>query len=432
MARMASHPPLLSLWRQAASWRLQRVALLGALGLARAAWAQTPGEAADGAAPAVVAPPPPDPAPGVPATPAPSPVSVTTVSRLPPGMAAEVQGGLLRLLASGPAGGKPVVVAELLMTGPTFGTLYLDGFLYVARGASEVVVLDVRDPLHPAEAARFAPGGSVSSLWGGAGTLLLRRDDGLTLLFDVSDPWHPRYQAGPRPPTGAERPGVVPLPGEPISQAREPEQSRLAVSLRPFLFFANRQLAPTSGGALVDFSYQYAKLSGLWWGIEVAPVAISSYYDGSPTFNTRAFFGYAGRSFGIAGALGSGLTTLGSWFQLGPVLRFGRLDRVHSTLRLMWSLLLAYPYPVSGELTIEGAINRRFGLRGNFTGDSALNGFHATLGLQTYHGGDRLWKTTVLTPALGFMYMLTSGAGGSTTATHHPGVIFSFTVEPRW
>ncbi|HRI53698.1 MAG TPA: hypothetical protein PLW65_26330 [Pseudomonadota bacterium] len=310
MARITSPllslPPL-SLWRHATSRCLQRVALLGALGLARAAWGQTP----DPAAPVVIAPAGPGPAADVPAAPA---------------------------------------TSETPAAPPTPGP------------------------------ARYEP---------------------------------------------------LPLPAEPISPPRGTEQSRLAVSLRPFMFFANRQLAPTSGGALIDFSYQYAKLSGLWWGIEIAPVAISSYYDGSPSFNTRAFFGYAGRSFALAGALGSGLTANSNWFQLGPVLRFGRLDRVHSLLRLMWSLLLPYPYPISVELTIEGAINRRFGLRGNFTGDSALNGFHATLGLQTYHGGDRLWQTTVVTPALGFIYMLTAG-GGSGSNIHHPGIIFNLTVEPRW
>lgn len=308
MARITSPllslPPL-SLWQHATSRRLQRVALLGALGLARAAWGQTPDPAPDPAAPVVIAP-----------------------------------------AAPGPA------VPETPMAPPT--------------------------PV-------------------------------------------------------LERPEALPLPAEPMTP-RPPlakEQSRLAISLRPFMFFANRQLAPTSGGALIDFSYQYAKLSGLWWGIEIAPVAISSYYDGFPSFNSRVFFGYAGRSFALAGALGSGFTTANNWLQLGPVLRFGQLDRVHSMLRLMWSLLLPYPYPISVELTIEGAINRRFGLRGNFTGDSALNGFHATLGLQTYHGGDRLWQTTVVTPALGFIYMLTAG-GGSGFNIHHPGVIFNLTVEPRW
>lgn len=428
MARIP-FPPL-SLWRTATSWRLQRVVLLGALGLARAAWAQTPAPAVDSPTPAAAPPARPDLA--RPATPVLVPVPVTTVSRLPAGMAVEVQGGLLRLLASDASGGRPLVVAELPLTSPRFETLYLDGFLYVARGAVEVVVLDVRDPLHPAEAARFAPGGSVTSLWGGTGTLVLRRDDGLTLLFDVSDPWHPRYQAGTQPTPSAQQPGEPPPPGEPSSQPRGKEQSRLAVSLRPFMFFANRQLTPTSGGALIDFSYQYAKLSGLWWGIEIAPVSISSYYDGTPSFNTRAFFGYAGRSFALAGALGAGLTSINNWFQLGPVMRFGQLDRVHSTLRLMWSLLLPYPYPISGELTIEGAINRRLGLRGNLTGDSALNGFHVTLGLQTYHGGDRRWQTLVVTPAVGFIYMLTSGGSGSSFNTHHPGLIFNLTVEPRW
>ena len=49
MARISSpllSLPLLSLWQHATSRRLQRVALLGALGLARAAWGQTPDPAA--------------------------------------------------------------------------------------------------------------------------------------------------------------------------------------------------------------------------------------------------------------------------------------------------------------------------------------------------------------------------------------------------
>jgi hypothetical protein len=223
----------------------------------------------------------------------------------------------------------------------------------------------------------------------------------------------------------------MPAAGLDAGAAPEQDQSRLAFSLRPFLFFANGSPTPTSGGSVLDFSFQYAKVSGLWWGVEISPLVVNSYFDGVPFFSSRAWFGYAGRSFGLAAAMGSGYTRDGALLQLGPMARFGRLDGVHSRLRLLWSVLTPLPYPVSGQFTLEGPISRRIGLQYDLTGDSALNGFHTTLGLQTYHGGDRRWRTTVLTPAIGFIYMRTSANPGRTPDYHHPGVIFSFTVEPR-
>lgn len=400
-----------ALFRQAACWRRPAAALCWALALAFPG--STRAEAAGPPAAAAVSP------------------QVSVVSRLPAGMTAAARDGALQLLVKNPADGQPVIVTQLPLVGPTFETLYSGGFLYVARGDAPMLVLDVREPLHPRTVASFDPRGPVTALWGGTGSLFLRRLDGLTLLLDVSDPEHPRYQGVMGSPDGPAGTGL----GAPAPEATAaPQQSRLAVSLRPFLFFANRQRSPTSGGALIDFSYQYARLSGLWWGIEIAPFAVNSYYDGIPTLNTRVWFGRAWRSFAVGAALGSGWTGDSAFVQLGPVFRFGRLDRVHSFLRLLFSAWYPLPYPASSEFTLEGPISRRLGLRYNFTQDSALSGFHTALGLQVYLGGDHRWQTRVLTPSIGFVYMRTAGIASTagTPYTHHPGVIFSLTIEPRW
>ena len=400
----------------------QAAALVGVLLFSSAAAAQATGAASSGTSNAGAV-----------------PIAVQTVSPLPPGMTAvrvgDSQGRRYQLqLQVRGADGQPALVTQLPLAGPSAETVYINGFLYVASGDAPITVVDVREPanLHPV--ASVTPGGAVVSLWGGTGTLLVRRADGLTLLFDVSDPEHPRYQSvvsappspAPAPEAGVSLEELLPPP--------KPAYSRIVVSLRPFLFFTNGQPRPTSGGSLIDFSYQRTKIGGLWWGVELAPFSISSYYDGEPSFNSRMWFGYSWQSFAMAAAFGSGYNSDATFFQLGPVFRFGRIDRVHSTLRFLFSVFLPTVYPSSSEFTLEGPINRRLGLRYNFTQDSALNGFHTALGLQVFLGGDRRLRTTVLTPGLGFMYMRTgsSSFGTGTTYVHHPGVIFSLSIEPRW
>lgn len=367
--------------------------------------------------------------------PAAPPIAVPTVSRLPPGMTAvpvsAAQGRQLELQVSGPAG-SPSVVAQLPLAGPFFETVYISGFLYVACGDSPIVAVDVRDPSHPRTVASFVAGGPVISLWGGTRTLIIRRADGTTLLVDVSDPAHPLYQSVVLPPP-RPAPQVPEVFGEETPPPK-PAYSRLVVSLRPFLFFTNSQPRPTSGGSLIDFSYHLTRIGGLWWGIELAPFSVGSYYDGVPSFNSRAWFGYSWRSFAMAAAFGSGYNNDGTFVQLGPVFRFGRIDWVHSTLRFLFSIWQPIVYPASSEFTLEGPINRRVGLRYNFTQDSALNGFYTALGLQIFMGGDRRLRTTVLTPGVGFIYMRTNNNsfGTGRTYVHHPGVIFSLSIEPRF
>ena len=362
------------------------------------------------------------------------PIVVPTISRLPPGMTAvpvsDAQGRRLELQVSGSAG-SPFVVAQLPLAGPGFETVCINGFLYVASGDSPIVAIDVRDPLHPRTAASFGAGGAVVSLWGGTNTLIVRRTDGATLLVDVSDPTRPLYQSVVLPPPRpAPQVPEIFLEDQPPPK---PSHGRLMVSLRPFLFFTNSQPRPTSGGSLIDFSYELTKIGGLWWGIELAPFSISSYYDGVPSFNSRTWFGYSWRSFAMAAAVGSGYNNESTFFQLGPVFRFGRIDWVHSTLRFLFSVWLPIGYPSSSEFTLEGPINRRVGLRYNFTQDSALGGFYTALGLQIFMGGDRRLRTTVLTPGVGFIYMRTNSNsfGTGRTYVHHPGVIFSLSIEPR-
>ena len=428
--RVLGHP---SRWPDRVRRRSQAAALLGALALPTTALAQLPAaEPRDGAAPtpaaALPAVAPPSAASSTPPTvPPASAASLPTISRLPAGMSVRAQGSVLKLLVSSAASGQSVVVTQLPLLGAKFETLCIGGVLFVARGAAEVVVLDVRNPLQPRQVASFLPGGEVVALWGGRGSLILGRSDGATLLFDISDPTQPRYQS-------LISAGTAPIaePETPRRPAPPDDQSRLAVGLRPFLFFANRRLAPTSGGTMLDFSYQYTKVGGLWWGIEIAPLVINSYFDGLPSVNSRVWFGYSDQYFAVAAAMGSGLNNNSAYLQFGPVLRFGRLDGVHSMLRLLWSVANAFPYPVSGEFNLEGPINQRLGLRYNFTGDSALFGFHTTLGLQVFVGGDRRWRTTVLTTGVGFAYMSTGSNQGSSSAVHHPGLIFNFIVEPRW
>ena len=136
----------------------------------------------------------------------------------------------------------------------------------------------------------------------------------------------------------------------------------------------------------------------------------------------------------MAAAFGCGYNNDGTFVQLGPVFRFGRIDWVHSTLRFLFSIWQPIVYPASSEFTLEGPINRRVGLRYNFTQDSALNGFYTALGLQIFMGGDRRLRTTVLTPGVGFIYMRTNNNsfGTGRTYVHHPGVIFSLSIEPRF
>ena len=376
-------------------------------------------------------------APGGAGTASAAPLTVQTISRLPPGMTAvpvaDPQGQRLQLQVSS-AEGLPVVVAQLPLASTSFETVYINGFLYVASADAPIIGVDVREPSHPRSAVSFPPGAAVVSLWGGNSTLLIRRVDGVTMLFDVSDPEHPRYQSvvtPPRPPTPAPAAddGFYPQTPPP-----KPAYARLSVALRPFMFFANAQPRPTSAGSPVDFSYQLTRISGLWWGIELAPFSLSSYYDGEPSFNSRVWVGYSWRSFALAAALGSGFNFDATFFQIGLTFRFGKIDRVHSSLRILFSAFLPLPYPSSSEFTLEGPINRRIGLRYNFTQDSALGGFYTTLGLQVFVGGDRRLRTTVLTPGLGFIYMRTSSTsfGIGRMYVDHPGVIFSLSVEPRW
>lgn len=423
--------------RRSASWCRQAAALLLAMALPQAASAQVPSPVpaesigAAAVAPAAVGPAGSTPPGAAAAGAAAGPIPVPAISRLPAGMTAavEAQGRVLQLQVRNPVSGQPVTVAQLPLRSPTFETLHIGGFLYVACGDAPIVVLDVRELLHPRTIASFSPGGPAVSLWGGAGSLIIYRADGSTLLVDVNDPEHPRYQGVMANPHAVAEPEYsVPVPPP------QPAQSRLAVSLRPFLFFANGQRSPTSSGTLVDFSYQYARQSGLWWGIELAPFQLSSYYDGLPSFNSRVWFGYSWRSFALAVATGTGWNNDSTFFQIGPGFRFGRLDRVHSTLRIMFSAFAPLVYPSSSEFTLEGPINRRVGLRYNFTQDSALNGFYTALGLQVFLGGDRRWRTTVLTPGLGFAFMRTSSLTGfsSRNYTNHPGVIFTLSIEPRW
>ena len=337
-----------------------------------------------------------------------SAVPTPQVSRLPEGLTVRTTGTAVELVATLPGQG-PTTVASVPLIGSSFATLHVSGFLYLARGAEELVVLDVQDVGQPRIVGAFSAGGEVVGLWGGSGALIIQRRDGAALLYDLGDPVHPRYQRLLTPPAYD--------PSQEVTGTRPPppqQQNRFAVSVRPFLFFANGSRVPTSGGSILDLGYQFAKVGGLWWGIELSPFVISSYYNGAPTVNSRVWFGYSARKYALGLSMGSGYTSLLPLVQFGPIFRFGRLDGVHSTLRLTWSVLNPVVYPVSGQLTLDAPISRRFGLRYDFTGDSAMNGFHTTLGLQTYVGGDRRWKTTVLTTALGFAFMQTVSGFGTT------------------
>jgi hypothetical protein len=375
------------------------------------------------------------------ATPTPTPPAALaaapgapTIDRLPPGMTVRPTPTELELLMPETPGGPPVRVGSVPTLGAPFATVYVSGYLYIARGRAPIVVMDTTNPMQPRYAGIVDPAGAVSALWGGNRALVVQRLDGATLLYDLSDPAQPRYQsllAAPTTPVAQSTDAEHPQPQRPSTE--HAYQSRVRIAAHPFLYFANGSRTPTSGGVNFDLAYQFIKPGGLWWGIEFAPLQINSYYNGSPTMNTRAYFGYSWRRFALGAAVGSGYSVLYPLFQIGPVFRFGRIDGVHSTLRLQWSLLQAFSYPVAGQLTLEIPISQRLGLRYELTGDSALYGFYTTLGLQQYVGGDHRWKTTAVTTGVGFTYMQSTAGGFTPTfTTNHPGLIFTLAVEPRF
>jgi hypothetical protein len=231
----------------------------------------------------------------------------------------------------------------------------------------------------------------------------------------------------PPPPTDPSiYPPTAPSTGPSPSPApRRPPRAapirRFYLKLRPFVGIRRYNVTDQNtypGGLLLDLGIEYNSANGLWVGLEAAPVAFTNLFYGIPFPSGRLALGYSGKYFGVAAGLGSGI---GSYFNLGPVVRIGSLEGTHARLRIAFSLVPIFKVPVNGDLQLNIKLRPRLRLALEVGGDLVVQGLYSNAGVQILFRGEGGPGTHILTVG-----------GGVSGVALVPGPMVTIGYERRW
>jgi hypothetical protein len=255
-------------------------------------------------------------------------------------------------------------------------------------------------------------------------TLLLTA---LVLLGGLPAGAQPAPQLEPVPSDAIPPPPTDPSTSPPPSAApRRPARAdapirRFYLKLRPFVGIARYNVTDQNtypGGVLLDLGIEYNSANGLWVGLEAAPLAFTNLFYGIPFPSGRLALGYSGKYFGVAAGLGS---SIGPYFNVGPIVRVGRLEGTHARFRIAFSVFPPLKFPVNGDLQLNIKLRPRLRLTLEAGGDFIIQGLYSNAGVQILFRGEGGPGT----------HILTVGAGVSGVFLV-PGPMVTIGYERRW
>lgn len=225
--------------------------------------------------------------------------------------------------------------------------------------------------------------------------------------------------AVPPPPTDPST-SLSPPPA-PRRPPRAAPIRRFYLKLRPFVGIARYNVTDQGiypGGLLLDLGIEYNSANGLWVGLEADPIAFTNLFYGIPFPSGRLALGYSGKFFGVAVGLGS---SLGSYFNLGPIVRVGKLEGTHARFRIGFSVFPALKFPVNGALELNIKLLPRLRLALEVGGDFIIQGLYSNAGVQILFRGQGGPPTHILTVG-----------GGVSGVLLVPGPMVTIGYERRW
>jgi hypothetical protein len=237
----------------------------------------------------------------------------------------------------------------------------------------------------------------------------------------------PAYPPPAYPPPGEPPPAYPPprrYPPPPPVVPRRPRDApirRFYLKLRPFVGLATYNVTDQNvraGGVLLDLGIEYNSAHGLWVGLEAAPIAFTNLYYGIPFASGRLALGYSSKYWGLAVGLGSGV---GSYFNLGPIVRVGSFEGTYARLRIAFSVFLPFRFPTNGALEVNIKLLPRLRLALEVGGDFIIQGLYSNAGVQILFRGKGGPGTHILTVG-----------GGVSGVLLTPGPMVTIGYERRW
>lgn len=249
----------------------------------------------------------------------------------------------------------------------------------------------------------------------------------LVLLADLPASAQPAPQLEPVPSDSIPPPPIDPSTGystQPPGALRPPRPAplrRFYLKVRPFVGIARYNITDQNfypGGALLDLGIEYNSANGLWVGLEAAPISFTNLFYGIPFPSGRLALGYSGKKFGLAVGLGSGL---GSYFNLGPIVRIGSFEGTFARFRIGFSVYPPLAFPVNGDIEVNIKLRPRLRLALEVGGDYVVQGLYSNFGVQILFRGEGGPGTHILTVG-----------GGISAVVLVPGPMVTIGYERRW
>jgi hypothetical protein len=323
------------------------------------------------------------------------------------------------------------IISTVPVPGGVRDLLVRGSVMYVARGATGVVVVDVSDVRAPRVVRTVAEGHAIGRLeerW--AQLRLYPVSGGRVLVYDTADPLRPIPDAGSAGAETASRPasrpssqpsspagmvstpiaraewstplGVAPVPGRPVDLPRLSSWdglSRVYFDVKPGWNLGCYYLS----GGTIDLGVEHSFKAGFLIGGELS-ARLTACGQG---IVARVRLGYGGEHFAASLMASSGYPYYFVYPQVGPRFRFGSYAGTYAEVWLYWDPMLLGPIPFEGglKLSVPTAQDWRFlmTLAGDYL--PVLGPYFLLGGQRTVHGSGHR-EAGVLSFGVGLMFSI--------------------------